>query len=89
MRSVRGLKNRVARVQYARTLPMTEFASRVSYAVLSVPVKSEAYVLIKSNSNVSTAVEDYTGKRVAMQHDYISRRLHRKRFSVQLHPWCR
>ncbi len=41
VQSTRGYKNRVVRVQYARTVLMTQFASRALYAVPRV--KSEVY----------------------------------------------
>ncbi len=43
VQSTRGYKNTVVCVQYTRTILMTKFASRVTYAVPRVSVQSEAY----------------------------------------------
>ncbi len=47
VQGTRGYKNRVVRVQYARTVLMTQFASRALYAVPHVRVKSEVYFGLK------------------------------------------
>ncbi len=47
---MRGYKNWVVYVQYARTILMTQFASRSLYAVPRVRGKSEVYFGLKSLS---------------------------------------
>ncbi len=48
VQSTHSYKNRVVRVQYARTVLMTQFASRALYAVPRVRVKSEVYFGLKT-----------------------------------------
>ncbi len=58
--STRGYKNRVVRVQYARTVLMMQFVSHALYAVPRVRVKSEVYFGLNITPRFLT-VEEITG----------------------------